>query len=313
MKGSVANDDRVFLLPGELYVSREPAVVSTILGSCVSVCLFNKRLCFGGINHFLHPRTHSRNEPSPKFGDYSTRMLVDLMRAHDPSPGSLEATIVGGGNVLGAPATGGSIGSVNVLVANEVMAENKIHVVRRVVAGDCGRKIRFDTRTGVLDICRIERSLQTREIQRKKTALSQRKIRVLIVDDSRTVCRVLRTMLSGDPLIEVIGEAHDAYEAREKILEDDPDVICLDIIMPKIDGITFLQKLTRYMPKPVVVISTVAQKGGKVREQAFANGAVDVVDKGDLNLYHGPDKTREMLRQKIKMAASVWVGRGQTR
>ena len=91
------------------------------------------------------------------------------------------------------------------------------------------------------------------------------------------------------------------------MLEHDPDVICLDIIMPKIDGITFLKKLFLFMPKPVIIISTVAQEGSKLREQAYAIGEVDVIDKEDLAMYKGMDTVRHVLSSKIKAAASVFL------
>ena len=101
--------------------------------------------------------------------------------------------------------------------------------------------------------------------------------------------------------------AEDAYHARELFLEKDPDVITLDIIMPKTDGITFLKKLFVYKPKPTIVISTVAQKGSKIREQVSAIGAVDVLDKEELKLYEGIEHVSSILTAKIKRAAAMYL------
>ncbi len=125
------------------------------------------------------------------------------------------------------------------------------------------------------------------------------------MDDSETVRQVITEGLSGDPQIEVIGGASDPYQARELLLEFDPDVICLDIIMPRMDGITFLRKLFMYKPKPVIVISSVAQKGSKLRQQALDIGAVDVLDKEELKIYSQEAKVSLMLPARIKAAAAA--------
>ncbi len=105
------------------------------------------------------------------------------------------------------------------------------------------------------------------------------KVRVLIVDDSPSIRAQLERVLSRDPGIEVAGTAPDAYAARDQIVEAEPDVITLDIEMPKMDGITFLGKLMRFRPTPVVVVSSLTARGGVLAMQAFDAGAVEVVSK----------------------------------
>jgi two-component system, chemotaxis family, protein-glutamate methylesterase/glutaminase len=105
------------------------------------------------------------------------------------------------------------------------------------------------------------------------------KTRVLIVDDSAIVRRVLTDMLSGQPDIEVIATAPDPYVARDKILELKPDVLTLDLEMPRMDGISFLRRLMHFHPLPVVVISSIAESGSEVALEALRLGAVDVLAK----------------------------------
>jgi two-component system chemotaxis response regulator CheB len=105
------------------------------------------------------------------------------------------------------------------------------------------------------------------------------RIRVLIVDDSAIVRRALTQALETDPDLEVVGTACDPYVARDKILELNPDVLTLDIEMPRMDGLTFLRILQQHHPLPVVIVSSVSQAGSRIAMQALEAGAVDVIAK----------------------------------
>ncbi|WP_295055822.1 chemotaxis response regulator protein-glutamate methylesterase [Sulfuricurvum sp.] len=132
-------------------------------------------------------------------------------------------------------------------------------------------------------------------------------IRVLIVDDSATARAVLREILESDPAIEVVATASDAYVARDKIVELKPDVVCLDVEMPRMDGITFLKRLMHYMPIPVVMVSSLTQNGARTTLEALEAGAVDFVGKPHSHIYDGVETMREELLSKIKMASRVRV------
>src|SRR5215472_1372093 len=106
-----------------------------------------------------------------------------------------------------------------------------------------------------------------------------RRIRVLIVDDSAIVRKILSDALAGAVDLEVVGTAPDPFVARDKILALDPDVITLDIEMPRMDGLTFLKKLMHFHPLPVIVISSLAQASCRAAVEALALGAVDVLAK----------------------------------
>jgi len=132
-------------------------------------------------------------------------------------------------------------------------------------------------------------------------------IKVLIVDDSATARAVLREILETDPSIEVVATASDAYVARDKIVELRPDVVCLDVEMPRMDGITFLKRLMHYMPVPVVMVSSLTQNGAKTTLEALESGAVDFVPKPHSHIYDGIEQMRDELIAKIKMASRVKV------
>lgn len=138
-------------------------------------------------------------------------------------------------------------------------------------------------------------------------------IRVLIVDDSATARAVLKEILSTDKDIEVVGVAPDAYVARDKVVSLKPDVICLDVEMPRMDGITFLKKLMQHMPTPVVMVSSLTRKGAQVTLDALAAGAVDFVAKPHANIYDGSEEIRDDLLSKVKNAARARVKKIESR
>ena len=132
-------------------------------------------------------------------------------------------------------------------------------------------------------------------------------IKVLVVDDSKLIQAVVTEMINEAPDMEVVGEAADPFEAREKIKELSPDVITLDVEMPKMDGITFLKNLMRLRPMPVVMLSTLTAEGAPVTLEALEVGAVDFLEKPRLNVTAELPKYASQLHEKIRAAASAKV------
>jgi two-component system chemotaxis response regulator CheB len=133
------------------------------------------------------------------------------------------------------------------------------------------------------------------------------KIRVLTVDDSALMRQVLATLLSKDPGIEVIGSAPDPFIAREKIKALNPDVITLDVEMPKMDGLTFLEKLMKGHPMPVVMVSSLTEVGCQTTMRALELGAVDFITKPKIDLREGMEEIAQNLIEKVKAAAQAKV------
>jgi len=133
------------------------------------------------------------------------------------------------------------------------------------------------------------------------------KIRVLIVDDSALVRQMLTEILNKDPGIEVIGSATDPYAARDKIKRLNPDVLTLDVEMPRMDGLTFLSNLMRLRPMPVVMVSSLTERGAAVTFQALELGAVDFVTKPKVDLAHRLDDYAIEICEKVKVAARARV------
>jgi two-component system, chemotaxis family, protein-glutamate methylesterase/glutaminase len=128
-------------------------------------------------------------------------------------------------------------------------------------------------------------------------------IKVLIVDDSAVVRRIFNQELSKDPEIVVVGVAPDPYVARDMILETNPHVVTLDVEMPRMDGVTFLHKLMKHFPLPVIIVSSLTPKGGDLALEAIAAGAVDVMCKPGA-AYSVGDMTKELAR-KIRIASTI--------
>jgi two-component system chemotaxis response regulator CheB len=134
-----------------------------------------------------------------------------------------------------------------------------------------------------------------------------RRIRVLIVDDSALVRQLLTEMLSSDHRLEVVGTASDAHVARERIKSLNPDVLTLDVEMPRMDGITFLRNLMRLRPMPVVMVSSLTERGADVTLDALALGAVDFLAKPKIDVAAKLTEYRDELVSKVKAAAGVRV------
>ena len=127
--------------------------------------------------------------------------------------------------------------------------------------------------------------------------------KVLIVDDSALVRKVLREILSANSDVEVVGTARDPYEARDKIKSLHPDVITLDIEMPRMDGLTFLRNLMRLHPMPVIMVSSLTQYGADTALQALELGAIDYVPKPKIGVQEGLLEYAETLVEKVKIAS----------
>ena len=124
------------------------------------------------------------------------------------------------------------------------------------------------------------------------------KIRVLVVDDSAIVRQVLTRELQAYPDIEIVGTAPDPYVGRDKIVELKPDVLLLDVEMPRMDGVTFLRKLMRYHPMPVIIVSSLTAKGSALALDAMDAGALEVMCKPG-SAFSVAEMT-EQLAQKIR-------------
>ncbi|MBP5364451.1 MAG: chemotaxis protein CheD [Bacteroidales bacterium] len=139
-----------FLYPSSFFASKEPYVVKTVLGSCVAVCLWDKRLHYGGINHYMLPIWNGNDLASPKYGNIAIDKLIEKMKSMGSRMEDIQAKVFGGGELLdvGGGKTSTMIGERNIMVARMMLEEKKIPVVGSSTGGKKGRKILFFTDTG---------------------------------------------------------------------------------------------------------------------------------------------------------------------
>lgn len=135
------------------------------------------------------------------------------------------------------------------------------------------------------------------------------KIKVLIVDDSALIRSVLREIVASQPDMEVVGVAPDPLVAREMIRNTNPDVLTLDVEMPRMDGLEFLEKLMRLRPMPVVMVSTLTERGSEITLRALELGAVDFVTKPKISIQSGMLEYTDLICDKIRAAARAKVRR----
>ena len=143
-----------------------------------------------------------------------------------------------------------------------------------------------------------------KELEEQANKMFKRKIRVLIVDDSAVVRQALQDILSSDRRIEVMGTAADPFIAAEKIRQEVPDVITLDVEMPRMDGVTFLQKIMSQHPIPVVICSSLTGRGSETAIRALEYGAIDIITKPRMGAKAFIEESRVRIIDAVK-AASV--------
>ena len=147
---NVGERQRAYLLPGQLHASAQPCQIKTILGSCVAICLWDKRRSAGGMNHFLLPASREGTPASLRYADEATKVLLEQLRALGCRPPNLRAKIFGGAAIFqNRDRYAGSLGAQNVAVALSLMKSAGIPVIAQETGGPQGRKVIFNTDDGI--------------------------------------------------------------------------------------------------------------------------------------------------------------------
>lgn len=144
-----------FLKPGFIYLPVIPTIISTVLGSCVSVCLFDQKIKRGGMNHFRMPKSPGNEKNTAIYGDVATRTLIRMMLAEGSKLQNLEAQIIGG--AMNHDLTSADIGSENIHVASTILKKAGVRIVSEDSGGTKGRKIIFDTSTNTTAVIKVDK------------------------------------------------------------------------------------------------------------------------------------------------------------
>lgn len=286
---------------GELIVSSEPAVISTVLGSCVSVCLFSRAHGIGGMIHYALPNAPSAvmHEESFRYGDLAIPSLIEeLVRLTGEDPSHFEAKLAGGAAEINGQVLNIQAGPVNIKIAKEILAHYRIRIIGESVGGSLGRKVLFHTGSGRLQVADMNKTGVSLHPQ------ATRPRKVLIVDDSKTIRDLIQRILQEDPDLQIIGQAQDVFEAEKILQRERPDVITLDIHMPKMTGVEWLEKIMPLRALPVVMISSLQMQEGNEVFRALELGAIDYIQKPTLSELKtaGP-----IIREKVKAASYAKV------
>jgi two-component system chemotaxis response regulator CheB len=137
--------------------------------------------------------------------------------------------------------------------------------------------------------------------------MKRRKLKVLVVDDSALIRSLMKAIINRENDMECVGTAPDPMAAREMIKERDPDVLTLDVEMPKMDGLDFLERLMRWRPMPVLMISTLTEQGSDITFRALELGAVDFISKPKLGIADGMEESAAEITEKIRTVAQARV------
>lgn len=158
-----------YLYPASLFADKEPHLVTTILGSCVAVCLFDSTLNQGGINHYMLPLWNGQGLASPRYGNIAIERLIEKMISLGSKKENLKAKVFGGGEVIETNLDNFHIGQRNIAIAMELLAEHGIAIVAKSVGGNQGRRIEFNTATGEVRHKFIQKSYTSDEVKNKSS------------------------------------------------------------------------------------------------------------------------------------------------
>lgn len=324
-----STEKTIYLSVGELVVATTPILVYTVLGSCVSVCLYTKDKKAGGIIHFALPNANENRAEANglRYADSAIPQLIEeIVKLTGKDYKDIQAKIVGGAFELkDSKSSSLQVGLENIKVTRSILSQYGIPIIGESIGGS-SRKVIFHIPSGRLQVAKMNSSQDTTPTQRKSfrdstlSSLStikmtaseikapSKKRKVLIVDDSKTIRELLQRVLKEDPDFEIIGMASDAIEASNIILKNKPDVITLDIHMPGMSGVQWLEKLLPTNPIPVVMISSLQLQEGNEVFHALELGAVDYIQKPSLSelAFVGP-----IIREKVKVASYAKVIRLQ--
>ncbi|MEO5355803.1 MAG: chemotaxis protein CheD [Nitrospirae bacterium YQR-1] len=147
-----------FLYPGTLLADRSPYAITTVLGSCISVCLWDMQLKCGGMNHYLLPLWNGEGLASPKYGNIAIIKLIEKVVSFGCNRRNIQAKVFGGAAIMQNSSGLLNVGERNIMIAQDLLAEEKIMIAGSDIGGNQGRKIIFNTETGVVLVKKVQKT-----------------------------------------------------------------------------------------------------------------------------------------------------------
>ncbi len=265
--------------PGEFYIAETPMLLTTILGSCVALCIFDRVKRIGGMNHFLLPTPQTeidKNDNPNKYASHCIPALLKAFKAAGSHPRDLDIKILGGSNIFDGSATSFSsaVGRENIAAARHILQKYGLTISGENVGGERGRRIELNTHTGEIRF----QKLNVVDTDKRKNI-----IKVLIVDDAKPMRMILKKIIDNTPGFKVIAEAESASAAILARKKEKPDVITLDINMPGMDGVTYLKQYMPVDPVPTVIVTSYSAADSPHILEALKHGAFDHLGKPAMN------------------------------
>ncbi|MBF0519257.1 MAG: chemotaxis protein CheD [Nitrospirae bacterium] len=148
-----------FLYPGTLLADKTPYEITTVLGSCISVCLWDPQMRCGGMNHYLLPLWNGEGLASPKFGNIAITKLIEKVMSFGCTKRNLQAKVFGGAAIMESSSGLLNVGERNIMIVQDILSEERIMIAGSDVGGNQGRKIIFNTETGVVLVKKVKKSI----------------------------------------------------------------------------------------------------------------------------------------------------------
>ncbi len=284
---------KIFLQPGEIYISSEETIVSTILGSCVSFCIYDEILGVGGITHYQLPRGDNEQLTPNKFAGPSLHnLLKEFKNRYHSSLSDLKVKIIGGSQINTQEGSSFCVGKANIKKAEELVDFYGLNIVGSSLGGIEGRKIEFNTKNGNIRLKSVKSGGAVSNIQSRpklakaldtinsdKLLNKEQIIKVLVIDDAPVIQKIFSKIINEQDGFQLVACASDPLEAIEIRKNESVDVITLDVNMPKMDGVTYLKQYMPSDPTPTIMISDYSEEDSGPILDALEHGAFDYLKK----------------------------------
>lgn len=256
------------LKQGEVVFSREPVLIETVVSSCLAVIVWDKRSKAGGICHFFLPSGEPGVIAENNYGNYAVANLLRQFKESGSRPEDIVVKLVGGAQPPNDPSAMAT-GKANAETADKIISSFGLSVDKRSTGGDRAKALRFNSETGKLHV-------STSASVRSAVA---GKVKVLVIDDQQLMRKLLRSAIQTNPRYEVVGEARSPRDAIAAIQDLQPDVITLDLNLPRTDGIDFIRGYLGENPIPAIVVSGTGPQAGEGTMAALEAGAFHYIAK----------------------------------